>query len=192
MTRKLFNLLSALFNPKKCAAVFIALCAAHPASAAEAVFVDWERILRDSQVMKEAASEVTGGFAAREQDLRRLREDILGGREKLQKESLTMSEAEKRDLRAEIERKELEFNRGGRALREDRELAFRDLRRRFARDITAAISEVARDGGYAMVIDSSALLYGMPEADITEAVIARFDEGAPAGDGGEASGGDGG
>lgn len=184
MIRRPFSLRSAFFS----AVVFSALATAGAAGAAEAVFVDWERILRDSQVMRAAAAEVTDDFADREGELRQLREDILGGRERLQKESLTMSEAEKRDLRAEIERKELEFNRGGRALREDRELAFRDLRRRFARDITAAISEVARDGGYAMVIDSSALLYGMDEADITEAVIVRFDEGFD----GEASGGDGG
>ena len=75
-----------------------------------------------------------------------------------------------------------------------RQVAFRELVRReltlLANDLHAAVSSVASEGGYDIVVDSSAmsaqpggrvLPYVKPDLDISPAVLKKLNEGAPEG-----------
>ena len=158
--------------------VALAILTPPPASAeggGGAVFADVDRVYRESKTIGAIREKINEEFRDRDQVVRALVDEVKAARERLQKESLTMSDSEKRELRRAIEQKELEFNRGSRALREDRNLRFNEHRRRLDEMILQAVRTLAKERGYEMVLFRDALIHGAESSDITTEVIAALD-----------------
>lgn len=160
-------------------AVLLALSlAAAPSHAQErpVVFVEVEKIFRESSLINEIRDTVRKEFEVQEESMRKLVEDIRERRSRLNKEDLTLSTDEKAEIRQEIERIEVLLNREDKALREDRSLRFGEFKKELEPLILELIGEMARENEYEMVLDSVVILYGAPIANITDDVIRQLDE----------------
>lgn len=161
------------------AGVFLALLlSAAPSRAQEqgVVFVEVERIFRESSLIKEIREKVEAEFEVQEESMRKLVEDIRERRSRLNKEDLTLSADEKSEIRQEIERIEVLLNREDKALREDRSLRFGEFKKQLEPVILELIGALAKENGYELVLDSVVVLYGGTAANATDEIIKRLDE----------------
>ncbi|MGI9306315.1 MAG: OmpH family outer membrane protein [Gammaproteobacteria bacterium] len=164
-----------------------------PAQSAEGIaYINFERVYQESKIVRRVRDSVNAKFKEREDGLREQDEAIRNIREEAQKESLTLSDADLEKKAAEIEQLERNFVRERRALAEDRGAAMQERRRSIDEQIVQVAARVAREENYSMVLnpfltvpvsDNRALVHNIivfadKTADITDAVIAGFDESA--------------
>ena len=155
------------------------------------VFVDIARVYQESEVVIAASNKINAEFKEREESLQEQSEELRAMQEELTRDELTLSETEKEARRSEIEQLVRQFERDRRALREDRGVMWQGQRRELDVKIAEVIENIAREQKYAMVLNPyitlpvgnrplthSILFFADPSADITEEVIARFDEDA--------------
>ena len=172
-------------------AAFLLLAASAPAIAeGETVFVDIDRVYRDSEAIGKILERIGAEFEDREAELRDIGAELERGQERLQKESLTMSEEETDTLRADIAKFEREFARKRRALVEDRGLRLQERRKLINAEIDKAIQALAKEKNYALVLNPyivlplggnrslthDIVLFAGEGADVTDAVIAALDK----------------
>ena len=178
---------------KKAAAALVALSLAVPVPAAfaegETVFVDIDRVYRDSKVIGTVLDKIGAEFQDREDELREIGAKLERGQERLQKEALTLSEEEKDSLRGDIAQSEREFARKRRALVEDRGLRLQERRKRINSEIDKTIRALAEENQYALVLNPyivlplggnrslthDIVLFAGDRTDVTDEVIARLD-----------------
>ena len=171
--------------------IFFTLLTA-PVFAAEGgvAYVDFERVYRDSKLVKAVSDDINVKFKKRTALLEKADKEIRALREQLQKEALTMSEAKKEDINAQIAASNRSFTRERRALAEDRGLSFQQRRKAVDSELARIIEIIAKEKKYDMVLNPfialpvpgdrllthSILLYANAKADITAEVIKRFDK----------------
>ena len=158
-------------------------------AAGEVAFVNFERVYQESKVVQEVRDVINADFLDRETKLRDQDDEIRGIAESLEKDALTLSDADREKRRAEIEQKERNFVRDRRALVEDRGVIMQERRRLIDIAIAKIIEEVAEEREYSMVINPyltlplsgnrtlthNIILFADGDADITADVISQFD-----------------
>ena len=99
-----------------------------------------------------------------------------GLREQLEKKTSVMKEDEARNMQKDYERKLRDFERSykdsqGELQRKDNELTVEMLK-----ELQVVIERFGKENGYSMILEqsSSSVLYGSPELDLTEQIIARY------------------
>lgn len=183
------NFFAAAFSALAICAVFAAAAVPAPAFAAGIVYVDFDRIYRDSQVINDIRGEISAEFRDREDELKAAGEEIRALKEEMEKEALILSDAEKGERAREIDAKERNFLRDRGALREDIGLRFQERRRAIDAELERVIKTMAEERKYDMVLNPyivlpfgertlthNVILYSNETADITNDVIKFFDE----------------
>lgn len=172
--------------------ILIAACivVASAVAADRIVYVDFERIYRESKVVGAVNDDLTVEFSSREDALEAAREEIQSLREELEKETLTLNDAERAERERRIVKLERDFVRDRQAYVEDRTLRFQERRKVIDAEIARLIAELAQEQNYTIVLNPfltlpisgraslnhNIILYANPESDITEAVIELFDQ----------------
>src|SRR5512139_320655 len=82
-------------------------------------YVNTQRIFRDAPAAVKAAKKLEGEFSKRDQDLQRMAKELQGKQENLEKNSVTMSESDRRAKEKEFAELSREFQRKQREFRED-------------------------------------------------------------------------
>ena len=82
-------------------------------------YVNTQRIFRDAPAAQKAAKKLEGEFAKRDQDLQRMSKQLQGLQENLEKNAVTMAEADRRAKEKEFGELSREFQRKQREFRED-------------------------------------------------------------------------
>ena len=173
------------------AALFFFASAAPAAAAGETVFVDIERVYRDSEVIQQVRGKVDAEFEKRQNQLEEIGAEMERGRERLQKESLTLSEEEQDSLRAEIATLERDFARKRNALLEDRGIRIQGRLEFVNNEIGKTIRQLAEEKQYALVLNRyivlpipgnrsfthDNVLYAGENSDVTAQVVEKLDEG---------------
>ena len=101
----------------KIATLLVALMASLPVSSALASdalkvgYVNTQRIFRDAPTAVKAAKKIEAEFSKRDQDLQRLAKQLQGLQETLEKNAVTMAEAERRTKEKEFGELSREFQR---------------------------------------------------------------------------------
>lgn len=172
------------------ALLFAVLTAATPAAVADGVvYVDFERIFRDSKKIEDARKSINGEFASQQKGLDDANAKIRGMLDALEKEAPTLSDDDRENRRKEITALERDFLRDRRALVEDRGVRLQELRRVINNEIGRIIREVSEARGYKMVLNPflvlplsnertlthNIIIHAVDEADITAEIISRFD-----------------
>lgn len=159
-------------------------------AAGEVVYVNFDRVYRDSKVINGIRTEISAEFRDREDALKAVGEEIRAMKEEIEKEALILSDTEKEERRRIIADKERNFLRDRRALSEDIGLRFRERRRAIDAEIARVINVMAEERKYGMVLNPhivlpfsgdrtlthNVILYADESADITGEVIERFDK----------------
>ena len=104
------------------AAVILALTLAVTAAGAADIkigYVDVERIRRESAPAERASKQLEKEFAPRAQELQRRESQIKAAQGQLEKDSVTMSESERRSKEQELSRMSVDYQRMQREYRED-------------------------------------------------------------------------
>ncbi|MBQ5460103.1 MAG: OmpH family outer membrane protein [Rhodocyclaceae bacterium] len=149
--------------------------AAQAQNASRIGFVNSDRLMREAQPAKSALSRIESDFSKRDQDLQSMAKNLQRMQDDLERNGMTMSEADRvkkerafNDLNRDYQRKKREFGEDLN-LRRNEELAGVLDR------ANEAIRKVAQAEGYDIILQEA--VYINPSIDITEKVIAELNGG---------------
>jgi outer membrane protein len=132
-------------------------------------FIDAERINRESAPAELASKRLEKEFAPRAQELQRRESQIKTLQGQLEKESMTMSESDRRGKEQELARITLDFQRLQREYREDLNLRRnQELQSLFER-ANRVIKQIAESEKFDLIVQEA--VYRSPRIDITERVL---------------------
>lgn len=159
----------------KLAAVLAALVVALPVSqvsANEGVkigYVNTQRIFRDAPAAVKAAKKIEAEFSRRDQDLQSMAKQLQGMQQSLEKNSLTMTESDRRANEKELNELSREFQRKQREFREDLNLRQNEENAAIIEKANKAIKQLAETEKYDLIVQD--VVWASPRLDITEKII---------------------
>lgn len=133
-------------------------------------FVNVEQILKDAPQTAESGKKLEKEFSGRQQELERMAKQIKDHEASLDKDSLTMSETDRRNKERDLSNIKIEFQRKQREMREDVNLRKNEELSSLQDRINKAVTAVAEAEGYDLVVYSG-VAYASKKADITDKVL---------------------
>ncbi len=133
-------------------------------------YVNVEQILKEAPQTAESGKKLEREFSSRQQELEKMAKQIKDQESALDKDSLTMSETDRRNKERDISNFKIEFQRKQRELREDANLRKNEELGAIQERINKAVTKVAEDEGYDLVIYGG-VAYASKKADITDKVL---------------------
>jgi outer membrane protein len=151
------------------AALAIAAINADAADQIKIGVVNLERVLREAAPAIKAQKKLEKEFAAREQELQKVSKQIKDLQSTLEKETVTMSEAERRTKEQDLARLNLDFQRMQREYREDANLRRNEELASVFERANKAVQEIAATEKFDLILQDA--VYISPRIDITDKVI---------------------
>lgn len=133
-------------------------------------YVQVDKILQEAPQTVESGKKLEREFSPRTQELERMQKQIRDQETALDKDSLTMSESDRRNRERDIANNKLEFQRKQRELREDINLRKNEELSSLQDRINKAVSSVAETEGYDLVVYSG-VAFASKKIDITDKVL---------------------
>ena len=140
-------------------------------------FVNTERIMRESVPAQRAQKKIEGEFMKRDQELTRLAEQLKRLQEEVEKNAVTMSEAQRRVKERELGDLDRDFQRKRREFQEDLNQRRNEELAQVLEQANRAIRAIAEQDKYDIIFQDA--VYANPRIDLTERVIKAL-EGKPA------------
>ena len=165
----------------KIATLLVALMAALPvsyASASESVkvgYVNTQRIFRDAPTAVKAAKKIEAEFSKRDQDLQRMAKQLQSLQENLEKNSVTMSETDRRNKERDLNELSRDFQRKQREFREDLNLRQNEENAAIIEKANKAIKQIAESEKYDLIVQD--VVWVSPKLDITDKIIKALSDG---------------
>jgi outer membrane protein len=164
------------------AAVLGVLCIAAPAGNADAQgkigVVQIERIVRDSQPALRAQKKLEVEFGKREADLAKVADQLKRAQDELEKDSVTMPEAQRRNKERDFNDLNREFQRKQREYREDVNQRRNEELGQVIELANRIIRQIAESEKFDIIFQEAA--YANPRIDITDKVIKAMEGKPPA------------
>jgi outer membrane protein len=132
-------------------------------------FIDADRINRESVPAERATKKLEKEFAPREQELRKLEQQIKTLQGQLEKDSLTMSESDRRSRESELGRQTREYQRLQREFREDLNLRRNEELAALFERANKVIRGIAEAEKFDLILQEA--VYRSPRIDITDKVL---------------------
>jgi len=152
------------------AASFFVYAASASAAELKIGYVQVDKILQEAPQTAESGKKLEKEFSPRTQELERMQKQIRDQESALEKNSLTLSETERRNKERDISNLKIEFQRKQRELREDVNLRKNEELGSLQERINKAVSSVAQAEGYDLVVYSG-VAYASNKVDITDKVL---------------------
>ena len=152
-------------------------------AAVKVAIIDVQRLVFDSKVGKEALGKLRNLREQKQAEAKAMQQEIQDLRKRLTEGRLSLSEEKLDDLQKELEEKIIDYRRfeddADRELQKGQEKAFEDIERQ----IMPIIRDVGLEFGYTAIFNKfqAGLLYARDEVDITDLILARFDQSAEQG-----------
>lgn len=137
-------------------------------------FVNTERVFRDSSLAVKAQKKLEKEFQGREQDIQKLVKQARDLQTSLEKEALTMSEADRSKKQKELANLSREIQNAQRAFREDLNQRKNEEFSIVQDRARKAIIEIAEKEKFDLVLETA--VYASPRIDITERVLKALDK----------------
>ncbi|MDD5180423.1 MAG: OmpH family outer membrane protein [Gallionellaceae bacterium] len=131
--------------------------------------VDTERILRESVLALKAEKKIEKEFAARDQEIKRVSQQIKDIHAFLDKEGMTLPDAERRNKERELDNLNVNLQRLQREFREDLNLRKNEELVVVLGQANKAIQQIAESEKYDLILQEA--VYRNPKIDITEKVL---------------------
>jgi len=155
-----------------------ALPAAPAAAEGKIGFVNTERIMRESAPAQRAQKKIEGEFMKRDQELTRLAEQLKRLQEDVEKNAVTMSEAQRRVKERELGDLDRDFQRKRREFQEDLNQRRNEELAQVLEQANRAIRALAEQEKYDIIFQDA--VYANPRIDLTDRVIKTLGEVKPA------------
>ncbi|MBI5753024.1 MAG: OmpH family outer membrane protein [Hydrogenophilales bacterium] len=132
-------------------------------------FVNTERIFRESAPAVRASKKLEKEFAAREQEIQKLAKQFRDLQAHLEKETVTMSEGERRNKERDLANLNRDLQRSQREFREDLNVRQNEERAAFQDRVNKAIGDLAEKEKFDLVLQEA--VYVSNRIDITDKVL---------------------
>ena len=164
------------------ASAALPLAAQQPPPQATAVtgklgFVNTERILRDAVVAQRAQKKIEAEFQKRDQELAKIAEQLKRMQDDLDKNAVTMGEAQRRNREREFADGNREFQRKQREFREDLNQRRNEELAQVVELANRVIRQIAEQEKFDIIFQDA--VFASPRIDITDRVIKALDSGKP-------------
>ena len=113
---------------------------------------------------------------------------LLELQKQAQTQALSLSEAKRAELERNIQRKLLDLNSFRETAMKELQLEQAEVQSRFEQQLLRVVDQYARQNGFALILDRSAVVWAADGIDVTTGLVDLFNQMVPAG--GEASPGD--
>ena len=133
-------------------------------------YVQVEKILQDAPQTTESSKKLEKEFAPRSQELEKMQKQIRDLETALDKDSLTMSETDRKNKERDVSNIKVEFQRKQRELREDVTLRKNEELAALQDRINKAVTAVSETEGFDLVVYSG-VAYASKKIDITDKVL---------------------
>ena len=139
-------------------------------------YVDLQRALNESDAGKRAKDRFKVQVDKLQGELKKQKDQLDGLKEQLEKKASVMKEDEARNLQKDYERKLRDFERTYKDSQGELQQKDNELTVELLKELQGVIEEFGKEGGYSMILEqsSSSVLYGAPDLDLTDQVIARY------------------
>src|SRR5258708_26495331 len=132
-------------------------------------FVNTERILRDAALAQRAQKKIEVEFQKRDQEMARLADQLKRMQADIEKNSVTMSETQRRTREREFADLNREFQRKQRAFREDLNQRRNEELAQGVEQAHRVIRQIAAQEQYGIIFQDA--VFASPRIDITDKVI---------------------
>ena len=133
-------------------------------------YVQVDKILQEAPQTAESGKKLEREFSPRSQELDRMSKQIKDLEATLDKDGLTISEAERRNKERDVQNVKIEFQRKQRELREDINLRKNEELGALQDRVNKAVQTVSEADGYDLVVYSG-VAYASKKIDITDKVL---------------------
>ena len=150
----------------------LAMAFAGTAAGAEAVrigFVNTERVFREAAPARRAQQKLEREFSARNAELAKLEKQGRDLQTQLQKESVTMSDSDRKDKDRQLQQIDRDFQRLSREFREDLNLRRNEELASIQEKATKVVNEIAEKEKFDLILQEA--VYASTKIDITDKVI---------------------
>ena len=141
-------------------------------------FVNTERVFRDAAPAVRAQKKIEQEFAKRDQDMQKMAEQIRKLQESLEKNTVTMTETDRRNKEREFGELSKDFQRKQREFREDLNQRRNEELAAVLERANRTIKAIAESEKYDIIFQEA--VYASPRIDITDKVIKALED-KPAG-----------
>jgi outer membrane protein len=132
-------------------------------------FVSTERLFREAAPAVRALKKLEKEFAPRDAEMQKLAKQAKDLQAQLEKESVTMSESDRRNKEGELARLNREFQRLQREFREDLNLRKNEELAQVLERANKVIQDIAEKEKYDLILQEA--VYRSPRIDITDKVL---------------------
>jgi outer membrane protein len=143
--------------------------------------VDTERILRESEPAVRAEKKIEKEFAARDQQIKDMTQQVKDIQSYLDKEGVTLQDIERRNKERELDNLNTDLQRAQREFREDLNLRKNEELVIVLEQANKAIQKIAESEKYDLILQEA--VFRNPKIDITDKVLQYLAEQKPAADG---------
>jgi outer membrane protein len=152
---------------------WLALAPVH-AQSSRIAWLSSERIYNESRLAKLAGDKLAEEFSRREKALQDMANRLKGANARLEKDGMTMPEAERVKLQKEAFELDRDFQRRQREFREDLNQRTNEERAAIADKATRIIKQLAQTEGFDIVLQDA--VWASPRIDITNKVLEALDK----------------
>jgi outer membrane protein len=141
-------------------------------------YVDLQRILARSQAGVQAREQIEKDKASMQKQVDGQKSDYDKLRDELEKKGQLLSADARREKQEALERKTRDIRRLLDDLEKELQKKEQTAGAKILRDLEGIFTRVGKEKGYALIVErrQAGVVYGAPEADITEEVIKAFDD----------------
>jgi outer membrane protein len=145
-------------------------------------FIDTQRVMARSAAGVTAREALERDKAAMQKQVDTLQSELAKLKDDLEKKGQLLSAEVRKEKQDTMERKVRDLRRLADDFEKDLAKKDRELMVKFARDLQGVVQKVGKERGYTLIVDARAgVIYGAPEADLTEEIIKEFDAAAKKG-----------
>ena len=141
-------------------------------------YVNTERILREAAPAVRAQRKIEAEFQKRDQELAKVAEQLKRMQDDIEKNSVTMSEAQRRNREREFGELNREFQRKQREFREDLNQRRNEELAQVVEQANRVINQIAEQEKFDLILQDA--VYRSPRIDITDKVIKALESKPPA------------
>ena len=156
---------------------YIAMAVALAAPLAQAsgiAIVNSQKALLESSPAKAYAKKSEEKFSTQVKNLQKVEKEYRDMAAKLERDGATMSEAERNKVQLELRRKQEDFQFQARSLQQEKAQADQVELDRIRPKLEQAISAVAEEGGFDVIVEQATVRYAKPGLDVTGKVIEKL------------------
>jgi outer membrane protein len=141
-------------------------------------YVNTERILRDAAPAVRAQRKIEAEFQKRDQELARVADQLKKMQDDIEKNSVTMSESQRRNREREFGELNRDFQRKQREFREDLNQRRNEELAQVVEQANRVINQIAEQEKFDLILQDA--VYRSPRIDITDKVIKALESKPPA------------